>query len=191
VNLDSVDWPSLLLAHVPIGWPSYAWWRDIGTALISAAAAVVIGASTLTIAVRAQAFARMAKSDQDRQQYEERLVTAVEKSVDEVLQYVKGSTEGWTVGRNDHRLAQASVTGRLVLLNAVSRGEDRAVVDLVTATFGIISDYKALDVQVNSIGELIGVLAALAARSHSSSELLDTIATIRRTAKITDYEASK
>lgn len=191
MNVDVINWGELLTAGLLLHWPSYDWWKDIGTSLISASAALIIGGSTLTLAVRAQSFARAAKADTDRQHYEGRLVDFVEKAVDEGLVYVKGSTRGWSVGRNDHRLAQAAVIGRMILLSAVARGDDRKVVDEVIATFGIISDYKASDVQVESISELIGALAALAAREHSTSELIYEINKIRRSAKITDHNAAK
>lgn len=191
MNVEVISWNEFLKAGLLLHWPPYGWWRDIGTSLISASSALIIGGSTLTLAVRAQSFARAAKTDADRQQYEGRLVDFVEKAVDEGLVYVKGSTQGWAVGRNDHRLAQAAVVGRMVLLSAVARGDDRKVVDEVIATFGIISDYRASDVQVQSISELIGALAGLAAREHSTREIIDAINTIRRSAKITDYNAAK
>ncbi|WP_412160854.1 hypothetical protein [Curtobacterium flaccumfaciens] len=175
----------LLTTDWHAAWTTYEWWRDIGASVISAGVAVVIGASTVTVAVTSARFARAVKRQEDERNrrldeglYEARLLEVVGDAMVQALEYINLFAGRWSWGDVHHRRAQGAVTARITLADAVARGRDRDVTTAILGAFIDVSETPNKTVQVEGAGELVGLLAALASRKYDPAEVLEQTQTV-------------
>jgi hypothetical protein len=176
------------MSHFPSDWhPSwitYEWWGDIGTGLLSFLAAAVIGGITVTIAIRSHMLAgrsvREAKDRADRdtaERYRDQLVRVVEPAVGELVAYGNLIDAAKMINTDEERQVRAGVLSRLILVDAVAQGEDRALTSAIIESFSQGSRVLRYGwiVRVQIAGRLAGALAAVVGKQHSHDELLADI----------------
>lgn len=168
---------------------TYEWWRDIGTGLLTVTAAVLVGASTLTVAIRSHLLsravtAREAKriADERSERYDGRLTTAVERAIERLVDYLDHSVRGTT----DQQIKRVAAVTAVTMVQAVARGNDNKIATAAGKAFTEASASTSSPVRSLITGEVMGVLSAMVARREPASSLLAKI-----TSAVARAEASR
>ncbi|ROS63889.1 hypothetical protein EDF42_2143 [Curtobacterium sp. PhB172] len=165
-------------------WITYEWWGDIGTGLLSFLAAAVIGGITVTIAIRSHILAgRSVREAKDRAErdtadrYRDQLVRVVEPAVGDLVAYGNLIDAAKMVNTDEERQVRAGVLSRLILVDAVAQGEDRALTSAIIESFSQGSRVlrHGWIVRVQIAGRLAGALAGVVGKQNSHDELLADI----------------
>lgn len=161
-------------------WVSYEWWRDIGTGLLTVVAALLVGASTLSVAIRSHLLAEAVTkrenkriADEASERYDARLASAVENAAERVLDYLEHSGRT-TVGLSGKTFA---ATAALTLTDAVARGDDRKVTSAALSAFNEAANDTDARVRALVAGEVAGAIIAIVARQDSNAVILGKIRT--------------
>ena len=161
-------------------WVSYEWWRDIGTGLLTVVSALLVGASTLIVAIRSHLLARAVTERENKrliaeadERYNARLTSSVENAAERVLDYIEHS------GRTTRGLAVKTfaATSALTLTDAIARGGDRKVISAALAAFNESADDVDAGVRALVAGEVAGAIIAVVARRDPNAAILGKIQT--------------
>lgn len=172
------------MIHLPAGWPplfSFEWWSGIGTGLLSFTAAVLIGATTATVAIRSHLLAqRVAKAAEEQsesareERYRDQLWVAVESAITSIVEY-GNAVEQRGAMRGTERQLHAAATARLVLVDATARGEDKRPTRAAYEVFHEVGHHPMYRVRQNVAGLIAGALAQTLARQLSPSSIESNI----------------
>jgi hypothetical protein len=170
-------------------WISYEWWRDIGTGLMSVAAALALGITTISVAIGSR---RLAKKVSDREEvrgeradverYRDQMVRVIEPAVTALVAYGNAMMATSTPNSKENEQLRADALARLALVDAVANQNDRLITHVINLEFFEATDRSHHPVvRQNVAGRFAGALAGVIAhRDPFEDRLADVKATLEQ-----------
>lgn len=166
--------------QLPAGWPplfSFEWWSGIGTGLLSFTAAALIGATTVTVAIRSHLLAQQVAATAAEQsksareeRYRDHLWIAVESAITSIVEYGNAVEQRGVMGATERQM-HAAAQARLVLVDATAQGEDKGPTRAAYEVFHEVGHHPIYRVRQNVAGLIAGALAQTLARQAPPSDV--------------------